>query len=820
MINEIKKVNKKRGMSLVALLITIIVMIILLSIIIVSVDNISKNSKLSAFATDLSTVEDLTTAYYMQNNSFPVKSNTNDNSKEGMLTQSDLLKLVGDENKEKFIAELELNGDYNNENDELGEYYPIDLKKLDVDSTSRGSEAEGDTKDIYVVSYPSMNVYYVKGLKIKHEIYFSLSSKLTNKVKIDKNMSYQGDGSTSVQTIDGLTVKKSVKGWTNNINIFVQANLKSSEELYLEATNVKKKKLTTTDGNNEFSFNDLSELNGFTSDESNAFKNSEQKNKKITFIKQKEGELLGKIEVDMSNYETDLPVYSINSDEFMYEEEFNLIPINVSDQTSGIKEVRYEYLTQYNSNGQLGAYYDNVTQYDVDYLKAKGKKAIADKDGNIVLKVDKNIQGIQFIIIDKAGNILYNNEDGKILTIGLYNGQDDMYIGLELNQNTEKLLSYNLTFVNKNGVSSVQASTSDNGIDYLNEVNVNVNSTSSDSPKTLNIKHENIGKVKYIKVISTDNSVSKHKLTRVFKIQDRDVLDIGKITENSSTFNLKSTGTYYNPIIPKGFAPVNEGEAIWGSADGWNNGLVVKDKDGNEFVWIPVESSSDEEFKNKFVTYKWTLDDTEFEKYNEVEDEEFNLTKESIKKNGGFYIARYEAGISENTDDKKQDGSVLPISKPEKTVWNIADINVAKKLARGMYVNTNKISEYGLPSNLTNETGVVSTLVYAEQWDTTLKFIEKNYPEYIQKSSEYGNIGTDTFSGSGSNNNYSVKNIYDMVGNYSEYTMETYSDGDLPVLRGGSAYTSKSNSEVTIREVINNNLFKTYGFRVALYINN
>ena len=522
----------------------------------------------------------------------------------------------------------------------------------------------------------------------------------------------------------------------------------------------------------------------------------------------------------MSNYETDLPVYSINSDEIMYEEEFNLIPINVSDQTSGIKEVRYEYLTQYNSNGQLGAYYDNVTQYDVDYLKAKGKKAIADKDGNIILKVDKNIQGIQFIIIDKAGNILYNNEEGKILTIGLYNGQDDMYIGLELNQNTEKLLSYNLTFVNKNGVSSVQASTSENGIDYLNEVNVNVNSTSSDSPKTLNIKHENIGKVKYIKVISTDNSMSKHKLTRVFKLQDRDVLDIGKVTENSSTFNLKSTGTYYNPIIPKGFAPVNEGEAIWGSADGWNNGLVIKDKDGNEFVWVPVESSSDEEFKNKYVTYKWNLDDTEFEKYNEVEDEEFNLTKDSIKKNGGFYIARYEAGISDTKDIEKYDGSVLPISKPEKTVWNIANIDVVKKLARGMYVNTNKISEYGLPLNLTNETGVISTLVYAEQWDITLKFIEKNYPNYLQKSSEYGNIGTDTLSVSGSNNNYCIKNIYDMVGNYSEYTMETHSDGDLPVLRGGSAYTPKSNSEVTIREVIKNNLLKSYGFRVALYINN
>ena len=46
------------------------------------------------------------------------------------MTQSALLKLVGDENKERFITELELNGDYNKENDELGEYYAIDLKNL------------------------------------------------------------------------------------------------------------------------------------------------------------------------------------------------------------------------------------------------------------------------------------------------------------------------------------------------------------------------------------------------------------------------------------------------------------------------------------------------------------------------------------------------------------------------------------------------------------------------------------------------------------------------------------------------------------------
>lgn len=42
-----------------------------------------------------------------------------------------------------------------------------------------------------------------------------------------------------------------------------------------------------------------------------------------------------------------------------------------------------------------------------------------------------------------------------------------------------------------------------------------------------------------------------------------------------------------------------------------------------------------------------------------------------------------------------------------------------------MYVNTSKISEYGLPSDLSNNTGVISTLIYGTQWDLALKFIEK-----------------------------------------------------------------------------------------------
>ena len=75
--------KSKQGISLIVLIVTIIVMLILLSIIIVSVNNVSGNSKLAAFATDLSKKEE-----------------------DMVMNQGVLLSRVGEENKEKFIAEL------------------------------------------------------------------------------------------------------------------------------------------------------------------------------------------------------------------------------------------------------------------------------------------------------------------------------------------------------------------------------------------------------------------------------------------------------------------------------------------------------------------------------------------------------------------------------------------------------------------------------------------------------------------------------------------------------------------------------------------
>ena len=67
-------------------------------------------------------------------------------------------------------------------------------------------------------------------------------------------------------------------------------------------------------------------------------------------------------------------------------------------------------------------------------------------------------------------------------------------------------------------------------------------------------------------------------------------LTIGEINNDKNlTFNGQETGTYNNPIVPKGFAPINENNAVWGTENGWQYGLVIQDVNGNEFVWVPVD---------------------------------------------------------------------------------------------------------------------------------------------------------------------------------------------------------------------------------------
>ena len=137
--------------------------------------------------------------------------------------------------------------------------------------------------------------------------------------------------------------------------------------------------------------------------------------------------------------------------------------------------------------------------------------------------------------------------------------------------------------------------------------------------------------------------------------------ELRRLTALEATTNLENT-TYKDKnnqtvTIPAGFAVSKvEGENTI------EDGLVIIDKNGNEFVWVPVNK---DDFEIQFVRregYSNGIEQTHLLEAGEADDTGINtnyneseITQQeaknmynSVKKNEGFYIGRYEAGKDTN----------------------------------------------------------------------------------------------------------------------------------------------------------------------------
>ena len=254
----------------------------------------------------------------------------------------------------------------------------------------------------------------------------------------------------------------------------------------------------------------------------------------------------------------------------------------------------------------------------------------------------------------------------------------------------------------------------------------------------------------------------------------------------------------YGVPIPKGFR-YKEGTK--------DTGLVIQqDEKGNEFVWVPATESTyrkDTSFPGNVTP---TGDDT---LPNGITDETAD-----VKKYGGFYIGRYEAGIPEgDTSTSNKTGN--PVSKKGATVWT--DIN---------YTNSKASAE-----KMINNEYVQTGLITGKAWDTTCHWIKDslssiNASANLTDSRYYGNYkdslvpaneNSGTKRTAGFSENWKTKNIYDLAGNVSEWTSEARSS--LLIFRGGSYYDGGSGNPVSYRDSSNaSNTYVLIGFRPRLYI--
>ena len=283
-------------------------------------------------------------------------------------------------------------------------------------------------------------------------------------------------------------------------------------------------------------------------------------------------------------------------------------------------------------------------------------------------------------------------------------------------------------------------------------------------------------------------------------------------TGSGNNFVTKNTEVTY----PDGKVWIPEGFKVAGdSASTVQGGVVIEDKDGNQFVWVPVATLAD---------YKrtWYTGDDSFSSYSEAlpEDE-----KTSVERYKGFYIGRYEAGDKESTKSKtlrsSNDVTKTVTIKANQAPYNYVTRTQAVSLAEG----------FATKQGYKAKTKLVSSFA----WDTTIAFLQKVNSDY-GSSSEEGNYKNTKFSytdiiGASQTKAESsivlvptgqttpVCNIYDMGGNVYEWTTESYSGTNSPYAkRGGGYLNSFATYPAGSRDDSSGGAYDNNGFRLTLFM--
>ena len=311
----------------------------------------------------------------------------------------------------------------------------------------------------------------------------------------------------------------------------------------------------------------------------------------------------------------------------------------------------------------------------------------------------------------------------------------------------------------------------------------------------------------------------------------------------TKTVNSDVTDKYTNKItVPAGFKILVDETTGYTSEDiDVTKGIVITDGT-NEFVWVPVGEKiykSETEFETiNLDRYTFASDGTPTPQgdavisnyYKELSTSTYGNAKakdlqgfiNSANTKGGYYLARYEAGVA-NYDSSKtvtsnsnsetnwtgyvaEEGKKLEVvSKKDVQVWNYVTQNKASELSRNMYKEA---------------TTYTSDLVNSYAWDTAIVFIQTFSTE--ADASNYFNLNKSTsFADTGVNAD-KYCNIYDMSGNAREWSTETYSDAVYPCVRRGGYYSAlnvNANNYTSSRGYHSSNgAYSSNAFRPLLYV--
>ena len=356
---------------------------------------------------------------------------------------------------------------------------------------------------------------------------------------------------------------------------------------------------------------------------------------------------------------------------------------------------------------------------------------------------------------------------------------------------------------------------------------------------------------------------------------------------DTTTSDLPSVANKTIPYYPDNTFTKVEGTDL-------SNGLVIKDAEGNEYVWIEVPKTAEVyptaglKITN-FTVDEYTAIETDLHTYTNyyrngtsytdtyyskdatgLTSDEYTTLKQkmlkSVYENGGFWIGRYEAGITKNRTSKDEEITAAPLSKAG---------TVENAVYPYTYVTCSQAQT--IASKLSTGKSYTSSLMFGVQWDLVLKHIEVKevakgttlatiQSELRSDSTSWGNYynasfeinrgkyakngalttwynyntaladcvtytnGTSTkVSASSSSNTILLTtgasdacqkmNIYDLAGNVYEWTLEyTAFTGTPCAFRGGIYFNFGSSSPASDRSS-SNTTYSNYdiGFRPSLF---
>lgn len=294
------------------------------------------------------------------------------------------------------------------------------------------------------------------------------------------------------------------------------------------------------------------------------------------------------------------------------------------------------------------------------------------------------------------------------------------------------------------------------------------------------------------------------------------------------------------------------------------SGVIVKDKKGNEFVWVPINRDNmiaqnnhdlENKIKNKIypmviktndnnysgINYNFEYDEKlkkpkieirnidkepgivekdtvveniqiaepnakSKEEFLEILQKDFNNMVKSVYEHKGFFIARYETSYSEE--------------KGIRSLKNEEQLKPPQDSKSWYYIYNKQKYEYLGNNNLQSYTIWGCQYDQIMIWMKDIRNDSKNaeYPFYIIDSTDMG-----YYNETGGFNTikrktgfYPVKGIYDLAGNAAEFTMEIY-DKNNRVFRGNNVYSNGTEAPASKKIGYVPSVNYPFGSRFVLY---